>query len=203
MEPSLHSRGPPRQVPPLICGHRQRLWTAGCAVATRICPIVRPVRIRQARPEEYDTVGELIVRVYLDGGFIAPDSPYLPELRDVADRVTATEVLVAVDDAGAVLGSVTFCPPGSPYAEITDEGEAEFRMLVVDPAARGRGLGEALVRACIERARALGSPRLRLSTLPLMTAAHRLYERLGFVRTPERDWSPPTVRLLSYALDLR
>jgi ribosomal protein S18 acetylase RimI-like enzyme len=122
------------------------------------------VRIRQARPEEYDTVGELIVRVYLDGGFIASDSP---------------------------------------YAEITDEGEAEFRMLVVDPAARGRGLGEALVRACIERARALGSPRLRLSTLPLMTAAHRLYERLGFVRTPERDWSPPTVRLLSYALDLR
>ena len=42
-----------------------------------------------------------------------------------------------------------------------------------------------------------------LSTDPRMTAAHRLYERLGFTRLPERDWSPmPGVDLLVYARDL-
>jgi hypothetical protein len=42
-----------------------------------------------------------------------------------------------------------------------------------------------------------------LSTDPLMTTAHRLYERLGFTRLPERDWSPvPGAELLVYALDL-
>jgi hypothetical protein len=36
-----------------------------------------------------------------------------------------------------------------------------------------------------------------------MTAAHRLYERLGFTRLPERDWTPlPGVDLLVYSLDL-
>jgi ribosomal protein S18 acetylase RimI-like enzyme len=37
-----------------------------------------------------------------------------------------------------------------------------------------------------------------------MHAAHRLYERLGFTRVPERDWSPvPGVQLVAYALPLR
>jgi hypothetical protein len=42
-----------------------------------------------------------------------------------------------------------------------------------------------------------------LSTDTRMAAAHRLYERLGFARLPERDWTPlPGVDLLVYALDL-
>ena len=76
-------------------------------------------------------------------------------------------------------------------------------MLVVDPVTRGRGVGELLVRTCLERARAAGKRRMVLSTDPRMTAAHRLYERLGFVRLPERDWSPlPGVQLMAYALEL-
>ena len=51
-----------------------------------------------------------------------------------------------------MLGSVTFVLPGTAYAEMAGPGEAEFRMLAVDPAAQGRGVGEALVRACLERA---------------------------------------------------
>jgi ribosomal protein S18 acetylase RimI-like enzyme len=42
-----------------------------------------------------------------------------------------------------------------------------------------------------------------LSTDPLMTAAHRLYRRLGFTRLPERDWSPvPGTDLLVYSREL-
>lgn len=81
---------------------------------------------------------------------------------------------------------------------------ALINAVVVDEAARGRGVGEALTRACIDRARADGRARIVLFTLPAMTTAHRLYERLGFERSPERDWEfAPGRRLLSYRLALR
>ena len=76
-------------------------------------------------------------------------------------------------------------------------------MLVVAAKARGQRLGEALVRAALERADALGATCMRLSTQPNMVGAHPLYRRLGFVRTPERDWVPtPGVDLLTYVLPL-
>jgi ribosomal protein S18 acetylase RimI-like enzyme len=90
------------------------------------------------------------------------------------------------------------------FGEVTRGGdEAAFRMLAVDPGARGQGVGEALVRTCLDRARAAGRARMVLSTGELMTAAHRLYERLGFQRLPERAWAPrPGIDLRVYALDL-
>ena len=51
--------------------------------------------------------------------------------------------------------------------------------------------------------RSAGKRLMVLSTDPRMRAAHRLYERLGFTRLPERDWSPvDEVDLLVYARDL-
>lgn len=160
--------------------------------------------VRPARPEEYAEIGELTARVYLDAGYTRPGSAYLPRLRDARSRAEQAELLVAVDDAGKLVGSVTYAAGGSPYAETaTGSGEAGFRMLVVDPAGRGLGVGTALVRACLDRARAGGARTVRLSTQPEMHAAHRLYERLGFTRTPELDWSPePDVHLITYALPL-
>ena len=69
-------------------------------------------------------------------------------------------------------------------------GEGEFRMLAVAPAARGRGVGEALVRLVPRPVPRRRRRAVVLSTLAEMTAAHRLYERLGFRRAPELDWSP-------------
>uniref|UniRef100_UPI0035653628 GNAT family N-acetyltransferase n=1 Tax=Nocardioides sp. TaxID=35761 RepID=UPI0035653628 len=61
----------------------------------------------------------------------------------------------------------------------------------------------ALVRHVLDRAREAGSSRVVLSTLAEMSAAHRLYERLGFRRAPERDWSPREgIDLVAYLLDL-
>ncbi|UYQ64309.1 GNAT family N-acetyltransferase [Streptomyces peucetius] len=164
------------------------------------------ITIRRIRPEEYTALGELTCRAYIDGGLLdfGEEDPYADVLRDVASRDAQAEVYVAVDEADTLLGGVAFVPDGGPFADIAVPGEAEFRMLAVDEKARGRGTGEALVRTCAERARATpGCVRLVLSTQPTMYAAHRVYGRLGFVRTPERDWSPiPAVPLLTYALEL-
>lgn len=52
--------------------------------------------------------------------------------------------------------------------------------LGVLPAARGRGVGEALVRAAVERARADGAAKVTLRVLGTNPTARRLYERCGF-----------------------
>ncbi|GAA4322089.1 GNAT family N-acetyltransferase [Actinomadura luteofluorescens] len=159
--------------------------------------------VRLARPEEYDLVGELTVEVYVHGGLVSPESSYVHKLRDAADRAAKAELLVA-EDAGQIAGAVAYCPPGSPYAELAGPDEAEFRMLAVLETARGKGAGRAMVRACVDRARAAGLSGLRLSTQRNMESAQRMYEKMGFVRTPDHDWTPaPGVVLLTYALSFR
>jgi ribosomal protein S18 acetylase RimI-like enzyme len=164
--------------------------------------------IRQVGPGEYCTLGEITAQAYLQDGLLdfGENDAYLGELRDVAKRAAAAEVLVALAD-GRVLGGVTLVRAGGPMADISGPGEAEIRMLAVALEARGRGAGEALVRACLDRARSTdGCARVVLSTHRTMHSAHRIYERLGFVRAPERDWNPlpelDDITLLAYELTL-
>jgi ribosomal protein S18 acetylase RimI-like enzyme len=161
---------------------------------------VESLRVEPATPADFARIAELTAGVYRDEG-LAPEE-YQRELRDVAGRAERAELLVA-RDGDAVVGSVALVLAGE-FGEITDsDDEAAFRMLVVDAAVRGRGVGELLVRECLARARAAGKRRMVLSTDPSMRAAHRLYERLGFRRLPERDWSPlPGVDLMAYGLEL-
>ncbi|GGL36923.1 GNAT family N-acetyltransferase [Phycicoccus endophyticus] len=156
--------------------------------------------VRPAREGELAAVGALAVEAYAADGQITAEHPYAATLLDTASRARDAVLLVAV--AGdAMLGTVTYVPPGTPFAEVGGPDEAEVRMLAVSPSARGRGVGRLLSDECVRRARADGCAALVLSSGSWMHAAHRLYERMGFVRTPERDWSPrPEVDLLAYRL---
>lgn len=162
------------------------------------------ITVREARPDEYEAIGELTVAAYAIHPDAADDAPYVAELRDVARRAAICPVYAAVDDAGRVLGGAMYVPgPGNPHAESEREGEAGIRMLAVAPEAQRRGIGTALTRALIERATTEGRRRIVLLSLPTMTAAHRLYEGLGFRRAPDRDLtSEPALVLLGFELDL-
>lgn len=153
-----------------------------------------------AREADYDAIRDLTVGVYVGEGYAGPH--YVPALADVAGRAAQTELLVA-DGGGQVVGAVALAASGGPYAELAGSGEAVFRMLVVDPLWRGRGVARALVQACLDRAREAGCHRMVISTEPHMHAAHRLYLRMGFIRATERDWSPVEgVDLLAYERQL-
>ncbi len=162
--------------------------------------------IRRAAPEDYETVGQITEAAYED--FLeGPDDYYRAFLRDAETRDREAELWVAVDGDGVLLGTVTSCPPGSPWRELSVDGEGEFRMLAVAPAARGRGVGEALVQHCEERAAAAGASRMWLSTLDEMTHAQRIYARLGYRHEPARDWDPvpdllPHVHLRAWTKEL-
>jgi ribosomal protein S18 acetylase RimI-like enzyme len=160
------------------------------------------VRVRAGGPADFDTVARLTVDAYRADGQLGGGHGYERILADVAERATTGQLLVA-EGAGQVVGAVTFVLPGTPYAELSGPGEAEFRMLAVDPAAQGRGVGEALVRACVARAVDLGCHAMVICVRSFSTPAQRLYARLGFVPMPERDWSPyPGVDLIALRLDL-
>jgi GNAT superfamily N-acetyltransferase len=147
-----------------------------------------PVTVREARQDEFDAVGDLTVAAYraIPG---ETDDGYFAELRRVAARAASCTVLVAVDEYGELLGTVTYIPgPDNPFAELERDGEAGFRMLAVSPAAQGRGIGRVLVEAALARARADGRAGVAIHTRPSMAAAHRVYASFGFERDPSRDW---------------
>jgi GNAT superfamily N-acetyltransferase len=162
------------------------------------------VDIRPIREGEHSAAGEATARAYRE--FAVPPSPgwdaYLLRIADVAGRSEATTVLVATV-TGAITGSATLEIHGrmSPTAEPLLPGEAHLRMLGVDPAFRGHGIGRSLVLACITMARERGKHVLTLDTAPAMTAAQQLYTELGFTFEGERD-TPDGVHLLRYSLDL-
>jgi ribosomal protein S18 acetylase RimI-like enzyme len=161
--------------------------------------------VREVRPDERAAVGELRVLAYAAQDLLAASPAYADTLRALGSTGGA-DVLVAEDDrapGGALLGTVTLQPWG-PASEIArDGGEAELRALAVAPAAQGRGVGRLLLDAAVRRARAHGAHHLVLSTQPAMRSAHRLYRAAGFVRLPERDWSPvPGLTLLAFGLPL-
>ncbi len=84
-------------------------------------------------------------------------------------------LFIAREDEGPILGSlvlVTFKTPTAVRAWIED--------VVVDEAARGKGVGERLVEVAIDRARRANAKSVDLTSRPDREAANRLYQRLGF-----------------------
>lgn len=158
------------------------------------------VLVRRAEPADLDRVGEVTLEAYAE--FRGPETGYAARLRDAATRYREAELWVAERD-GELVGTVTMALEGSPWREIGQTGEGEFRMLAVAPSARRQGIGEALTQAVFDRFRELGAEAIVLSSLAEMTSAHRMYARFGFTRLPERDWSPaPGVDLLAYRAEL-
>lgn len=157
--------------------------------------------IRPIRPGEHEAVADLTVRAYRT---IYDDlGDYEEVLRRVGHRAARAEVLVA-EVEGVLAGTVTYVPGPGPYAEGDDPEAAWVRMLAVAPEFERRGIGEALTRACIDRARAGGWRRIVLNTGDPQDAAQRLYARLGFTRRPELDeLVDEDFWLRAFALELR
>lgn len=116
----------------------------------------------------------------------------------MASLATTAQVIVAEDDGG-IVGAVAYVPPfGEPRADFFRPEWPIIRMLVVDPEARGKGVGRRLTEECIDRARRDGAEAIALHTSPAMEVALGLYLRMGFAlekKVPDRFGVPYAVYL--------
>lgn len=147
------------------------------------------VRIGAVRPEEAGAEAELIARAFAAGpyGHLNVGAERRAFERDTAGRAASGTVLVARDGADRVVGTASVLRAGTAYARVAEPGEAEIRLLAVDPEAQGARIGEALMRASLEVAAEWGADALVLDTGARNLRAQALYERLGFVHETARD----------------
>jgi ribosomal protein S18 acetylase RimI-like enzyme len=108
--------------------------------------------------------------------------PTAEQLEAVIAPPTNT-LLVARDDGCAIVGTLTLLvlvTPGATFGFVED--------VVVDEAARGRGIGEALVQECLRLAVEQGASRTELHSGNHRQGAIRLYQRVGFKKFETNVW---------------
>ncbi|HET6981277.1 MAG TPA: GNAT family N-acetyltransferase [Myxococcaceae bacterium] len=180
--------------------------------SSRMNALSSPVVIRLARPDELPALGNLVAEAYAAlPGMPSPDEQpgYYAMVRDAAARVRnpAYKILAAVTPAGELVGSADFIEEmalyGSGGTAPKRSDAAGIRLLAVAPTARGQGIGKALTRDCVERARVLGRAAVVLHTTRAMQTAWTMYEQLGFRRSPDLDFKQGTLEVFGFELPLR
>jgi ribosomal protein S18 acetylase RimI-like enzyme len=131
------------------------------------------VEVRPALTVDHDLV-EAFARLIpqLSSSSPPPDRDALAAIVDNPGSV----LFIAVHD-GTIVGSLTLA-----LYRIPTGVKAWIEDVVVDTAARGQGVGDALNRAAIDEARRRGAKNVSLTSRPSREAANRLYQRLGFER---------------------
>lgn len=162
------------------------------SVAIRIQPL-------DDSPGADQALEALLHESYIGGGFTDPEFAAMFRAPAVRSRGT---VLVAVDERGTLLGTLTLVPHGSAASRLATTGEVEFHLLCVKPDMRGRGIGRALVESALEEAVNLGARGVVLWTQPAMVDAQRLYERSGFRRDARADFRRRNRQFLVYRRSL-
>jgi ribosomal protein S18 acetylase RimI-like enzyme len=151
--------------------------------------------IRAYLPADRDAVNAVALAAFAQYAGDYDDWPtFSAGIKRMADLAADGDLLVA-ERAGRVAGAVVHVGPGRPRSAIFPSDWSVIRMLVVDPAARGGGIGRALVAATLELARRAQAPAIGLHTSPIMVSALRMYEAIGFTR--EHDL--PSIRGVPYA----
>ncbi len=134
--------------------------------------MIKVFEITEMSQKVYDAFERLIPQL--------SSSAKIPSWDELSDLISSKAgiVLAAVDEDDPeekILGTMTlviFRIPTGLRAWVED--------VVVDNAERGKGIGEKLIRAAIERAKTEGCRTIDLTSNPKREAAHRLYKRCGF-----------------------
>jgi GNAT superfamily N-acetyltransferase len=165
--------------------------------------------IRDARPDDHAAILAVTLAAYEQyAAALGPPlwAAYRQNIQATLADVGPAAQIVA-EDGNALVGAVLLFPAGAVVGNPGNRPAAcewpEVRLLAVAPAARGTGVARRLMQECLDRARAAGAPALTLHTADIMAVAMRLYERMGFARAPELDFSPaPGITAKGYKIPL-
>jgi ribosomal protein S18 acetylase RimI-like enzyme len=132
---------------------------------------MRIEQVSEADEELVDAIGRLLPQL--------TEARTPPTLAQLAQTVQEQTMLVARDDEGRIVGTLTLV-----LYRVASGLKGRLEDVIVDGSARGQGIGEALTREGMARANEARVLMLELTSMPYRETANRLYKRLGFVRKP-------------------
>ena len=148
-------------------------------------------------PAEFEEIGKLMMQVYsqLEGFPKESEQPnYYKMLADIGELTTkpGTELLVGVTTGDKIMGAIVYFSDlkfyGSGGTATQIQNACGFRLLAVDPLARGQGIGKLLTNTCIQKAKDKKVDQLIIHSTKSMQIAWRMYESLGFKRSQDLDF---------------
>jgi GNAT superfamily N-acetyltransferase len=168
------------------------------------------LRIRDARPDDRAAIEAVTLAAYEQYAAALPPPLWAAYRQNIVATLAEAEPggQIVAEAAGAVVGSVLLHPAGAVMAEPGSGkemplAEPEVRLLAVEPAGRGGGVGRRLMEECVRRSRDAGAATLTLHTTDMMRVAMGLYERMGFARATDLDFTPaPGVVVKGYRLGI-
>lgn len=144
--------------------------------------------LRDFRAEDAAALDRIALAAFSQYEDAYTDWPALAARVSAMSRLTDIGEIIVAELDGRIAGGVAYVSADKPKPDHFDADWPTIRTLVVDPAARGQGLGRKLVEECVRRARRDGAAVIALHTSPIMTVALPMYLRMGFKRL--RD-APP------------
>lgn len=167
--------------------------------------------IRKARPEEFETIGQLMVDVYaqLDGFPKPHEQPayynMLANIGEITNKPGAI-LLVAVSNNNSIAGAVVYFGDmqyyGSGGTATKEKNAAGFRLLAVDHSMRGKGIGKLLTKACIQKAKDNKLSQVIIHSTKAMQTAWSMYEAMGFTRSKDLDFMQGELPVFGFRLDV-
>lgn len=167
--------------------------------------------VRHANPEEFEQIGKLMVRVYsqLEGFPKQDEQPvYYKMLANIGELTNKpeTELLVAVSIENKMAGGVVYFSDmqyyGSGGTATQEKNAAGFRLLAVDPSARGKGIGKLLTNECIRKAKEKQLSQVIIHSTKAMQTAWKMYEGMGFKRSEDLDFLQGELPVFGFRLYL-
>lgn len=136
--------------------------------------------LRDFRDADAATVDRLAVAAFEQYGSRFSDWPAMAARIGGMSALNGHGEIIVAELDGTIAGAVAYLPPGAPKADYYEPDWPTIRLLVVDPARRGHGIGRALTEECIARAKRDRSGAIALHTSTMMTVALPMYLRMGF-----------------------
>lgn len=173
--------------------------------------MTKEIIIKTANREEFAQIGNLMVDVYsqLDGFPKQSEQPeYYNLLQNVGEltKNPDVEIIVAINSNNTILGAVVLIynmkSYGSGGTATQEKHAAGFRLLAVNPNARGQGIGHKLTMECIKRIENKSIKRILIHTTEAMQTAWKMYEKIGFTRYKTIDFMQGELAVFGFQMKI-